>query len=146
MKLHQQTRKAISRWKPALLSAIRKFNKYCSTLENLYDPACGIPLPLPLPTRLSELRDNSNLMEDIWITPSPQELPRWLEDQEVCKGIQAMLKVDRCAEEYRRLEKEADNLCRWWGQEIAAVELVLRLPECLFSLSIPLASKDVLIT
>jgi hypothetical protein len=85
-------------------------------------------------------------MEDIWITPSPQELPRWLEDQEVRKGIQAMLKVDRCAEEYRRLEKEADNLCRWWGREIAAVELALHLPECLFSLSIPLASKDVLIT
>ncbi|KAG6369027.1 hypothetical protein JVT61DRAFT_1973 [Boletus reticuloceps] len=37
-KLHQQTRKAIAKRQPALLSAIRKFNSYCEHLETLYDP------------------------------------------------------------------------------------------------------------
>jgi hypothetical protein len=129
-KLHQQTRKAISRRKPALLAAIRKYNKYCNTLEELYDPASAIPLPKPLPLQLTGLRDSSDLMEDVWTAPSSQELPRWLEDQDVRDGIRSMLKMDRCREEHQRLKKEADNLCRWWGREIMAVELAVRTPAC----------------
>jgi len=98
-------------------------------METLYDPSFAIPLPQPLPTELTELRDNSNLMEDVWITPSPQDVPRWLGDTNVREGIKAMQKVDRCIEEERRLEIEADNLCRWWGREIASVELALRDPK-----------------
>ena len=66
-------------------------------------------------------------MEDIWITPTTGGPPAlWLEDRDVRTGIQAMLKVDRCLEERRRLGWEADNLCQWFGRELAAVELALR--------------------
>ncbi|KIM67523.1 hypothetical protein SCLCIDRAFT_21054 [Scleroderma citrinum Foug A] len=54
-KLHQQTRKAIAKWQPALMSAIHKFNAYCEQLEALHDPAWSIPLPMPLPTKLDNL-------------------------------------------------------------------------------------------
>ncbi|PPR02784.1 hypothetical protein CVT26_009395 [Gymnopilus dilepis] len=64
-KLHQQTRKAISRRAPALVASIKKFNTYCTgKLANMYDPECNIPLPLPLPTKLSDLQDDPGLMED----------------------------------------------------------------------------------
>jgi len=56
----------------------------------------------------------------------------WLEDRDVRTGIQAMLKVDRCLEERRCLGWEADNLCRWFGRELAAVELALRRPKSAF--------------
>ncbi|KAG2091619.1 hypothetical protein BD769DRAFT_1631979 [Suillus cothurnatus] len=128
-KLHQQTRKAISKRQPALLAALRKFNGYCERLEELYEPDCSIPLPTPLPTKLNELRNDQTLMEDIWITPSVGDVPRWLDDQDVHDGIRAMLKRDRCIEEQRRLGLEADNLCRWFGDELAAIELALQLPE-----------------
>ncbi|KIM38191.1 hypothetical protein M413DRAFT_30325 [Hebeloma cylindrosporum] len=127
-KLHQHTRKAIAKRQPALMRSIRKFNLYCEKLENLYEPTSNIPLPLPLPTKLMELRDNSSLMEDVWITPSNENLPMWLEDSEVREGIRAMLKAERCVEEQRRLGMESDNLCRWFGREIGAVELALRNP------------------
>ncbi|KAG2080593.1 uncharacterized protein F5147DRAFT_784178 [Suillus discolor] len=91
MKLHQQTQKAISKRQPALLAALRKFNGYCERLEELYEPGCGIPLPMPLPTKLNELRNDQTLMEDIWITPSVGEVPRWLDDQDIRDGICAML-------------------------------------------------------
>jgi hypothetical protein len=81
------------------MAAIRKFNKYCATLESLYDPAWLIPLPQPLPTQLVALRDGHALMEDVWITPSAGEVPQWLEDVDVREGIRAMLKLDRCLEE-----------------------------------------------
>jgi hypothetical protein len=110
------------------MTALRKFNAYCERLGELYDPNCGIPLPLPLPTKLTELRNDQRLMEDIWITPSTGEVPRWLGDQNVRDGMRAMLKLDRCVEERRRLGLEADNMCRWFGDELAAVELALQSP------------------
>jgi hypothetical protein len=127
-KLHQQTRKAISKRQPALMTALRKFNAYCERLEELYNPAYGIPLPTPLPTKLNDLRNDQSLMEDVWITPSTGDVPRWLQDQDIRDGIRAMLKRDRCIEEQRRLGLEADNLCRWFGDELSAIELALLTP------------------
>ncbi|PPQ96642.1 hypothetical protein CVT26_010666, partial [Gymnopilus dilepis] len=126
-KLHQQTRRSIARRQPALMSAIRKYNTHCTNLERLYNPACNIPLPQPLPTKLSELRDNSALMEDVWTVPS-DKAPLWLEDTDVRSGIQAMLKKERSLEEKQRLQGEAENLHRWLARELLAVELALRHP------------------
>ncbi|KAG2092828.1 uncharacterized protein F5147DRAFT_821605 [Suillus discolor] len=127
-KLHQQTRKAISKCQPALMTALRKFNAYCERLEELYDPTYSIPLPMPLPTKLNDLCNDQSLMEDVWITPLTGDVPRWLEDQDIRDGICAMLKRDRCIEEKQRLGLEADNLCRWFGDELSAIELALLTP------------------
>lgn len=111
---------------PALMAAIRKFNKYCDVLATLSDPTANIPLPQHLKTDLSLLRDDPYLMEDVWVHPSTEAAPPWLTDPKVRKGIRAMLKVDRCIEENRRLGIEADNLCRWFGRELAAIELSIQ--------------------
>ncbi|KAG2056661.1 hypothetical protein BDR06DRAFT_1005955 [Suillus hirtellus] len=128
-KLHQHTRKAIAKHQPALMTAIRKFNSYCERLESLYDPTWGIPLPAPLPTKLTELRCDPRLMEDIWITPSVGEIPRWLEDSDVRDGIHALLKQECYQEEQTRLGIEAKNLCCFFGDELTALELALQFPE-----------------
>ncbi|KAG2127204.1 hypothetical protein DEU56DRAFT_742476, partial [Suillus clintonianus] len=127
-KLHQQTRKAIAKCQPALMTAICKYNGYCERLESLYDPSWGVPLPAPLPTKLADLRNDPTLMEDVWITPSVGDVPRWMEDADVRDGIRALLKRQRCQEEQRRLGFEADNLCRWFRDELAALEVALRSP------------------
>jgi hypothetical protein len=54
-KMHQNTRKAIAKRKPALMAAIRKFNTYCAILSSLYRAEWSIPLPKPLPSQLSTL-------------------------------------------------------------------------------------------
>ena len=107
------------------MKSIRKFNVYCEKLEDLYDPSSNIPLPFPLPTKLSELCDNSSLMEDVWITPSKGKPPAWLEDSDIQGGIHAMVKLDQCLEEQQRLGMESDNICHWFGRELGAVELAL---------------------
>ncbi|KAI0710611.1 hypothetical protein C8Q76DRAFT_624385 [Earliella scabrosa] len=128
-KLHQQTRKAISKRTPALLTAIRKFNNYCEELRKQYKKKWDIPLPGPLPVELGTLREDPSLLTDVWITPLTSDpRPRWLNDPDVRRGIRAMLARDRCLEERKRLGEEADNLCRWYGRELAAVELALRTP------------------
>ncbi|KAG1892710.1 hypothetical protein F4604DRAFT_1672662 [Suillus subluteus] len=110
-KLHQQTRKAIVKCQPALMTVIRKFNSYCERLKNLYDPSWGVPLPAALPTKLADLCNDQTLMEDVWITPSVGDVPHWMEDVDHCLGL------------------EADNLCQWFGDELAALELALRSPQ-----------------
>ena len=67
-------------------------------------------------------------MEDIYITPMEGQVPRWLEDADVREGICAILKVDQCIEEHCHLVLKVDNLCRWFGQELSAVEIALAKP------------------
>ncbi|KIM52698.1 hypothetical protein SCLCIDRAFT_32448 [Scleroderma citrinum Foug A] len=130
-KLHQQTRKAIAKHQPALMSSIHKFNTYCERLAELYDASSSIPLPSPLPTKLTELRNDQSLLQDVWVTPSIGEVPRWLEDANVREGIRAILKSDRCLEEQHRLGMEADNMCWWFGRKLCAIELALQQAEIL---------------
>ncbi|KAJ2917427.1 hypothetical protein MD484_g3033, partial [Candolleomyces efflorescens] len=124
-KLHQATRAAITKRKPAFLSAIRRYNKYCDELKVLLDAKWGIPVPKPLPTTIHQLKEASHLMEDVWIEPSTGPIPRWLESLDVREGIRAMLKLDRCKEERLRLGHEADNMCRWFGKELKNAHLAL---------------------
>lgn len=112
------------------MTAIRKFNQYCATMESLYKPEWSIPLPPPLPTELAELRACTHLMEDVWVSPSAGNIPRWLDDLDVREGIRAMQKVDRAKEERDRLGQEAENLCGWMGKELTALELALRVQSC----------------
>ncbi|KIM56425.1 hypothetical protein SCLCIDRAFT_29657 [Scleroderma citrinum Foug A] len=74
-KLHQQTRKAITKRQPALMAAIRKYNSYCKQLSQLDNPTWAIPLPAALPTTLVDLRNDVTLMQDVWITPSTGDIP-----------------------------------------------------------------------
>ncbi|EED85282.1 predicted protein [Postia placenta Mad-698-R] len=124
-KIHQQTCKAIAKRTPTLKTAVRKFNRYCETLKELKQPEWTITVPLPLPTDLNALRDDASLLADVWIDPSQAQAPRWLEDVDVHKGIHTLLLEDHCLEERHRLGREADNICRWYGSELAAAKLAL---------------------
>ncbi|KAI5983564.1 hypothetical protein F5J12DRAFT_899644 [Pisolithus orientalis] len=129
MKLHQQTHKAIAKHQPTLMSAIQKFNMYCECLAKLYDASSGIPLPLPLPTKLAELCNDQSLFKDVWITPSIGEILRWLQDSDMREDIRAVLKTDCCLEEQHCLGMEADNMCQWFGSKLCAVKLAIQQPE-----------------
>ncbi|KAJ6489999.1 hypothetical protein C8R45DRAFT_769079, partial [Mycena sanguinolenta] len=139
-KLHQKTRKAISKRKPALHKAIEKFNACCADLERLRPPGCSIPIPSPLSTRLNGLRDDPALAEDVWITPSTGPIPRWLDDDNVRDGIRSLHCADRCAEEAVQLNLERENLRRWLDEERAIVLRAMNSSTSTFLSSLPLAS------
>ncbi|KAJ7580115.1 hypothetical protein C8J56DRAFT_795492 [Mycena floridula] len=128
-KEHQTTRQAIAQRKPALMNSIRLYNSYCDKLKTLSPSNCPVPIPQPLPTDLQNLRDSIDLLQDVCIDPSAGPIPAWLADEKTRKGIQAMLKLDRCHEERQRLGRESMNLCHWFGRELSAVELARRLPK-----------------
>ncbi|KAJ7435827.1 hypothetical protein FB451DRAFT_1461458 [Mycena latifolia] len=112
---------------PALLRAIGKFNGYCAELERLRPPGCKIPIPSPLSTQLNGLRDDPTLHEDVWITPSEGQIPRWLNDSDVRDGIRALHSADRCAEEASRLNIERQNMTIWLKHEISIVAAAINM-------------------
>ncbi|KAJ3558744.1 hypothetical protein NM688_g740 [Phlebia brevispora] len=129
-KLHQETRKKIAKRKPAVITAIKKYNGYCELLKILLPSGFDFPLPRPLPTDLVALRDCPHFMEDVWIAPSATATPpRWLEDENVRRGILARHRHQRAVEEKKRCGEEAENMCRWFGLELTALEVALRTPE-----------------
>ncbi|KAL0563485.1 hypothetical protein V5O48_018580 [Marasmius crinis-equi] len=120
---HQLARKNITRRKSAFDNAIRKFNQFCAYLETHYKPQYNIPVPRTLPVNMGSLRDCDELWEDVWISNS-RPPPRWLTDDKVRKGIRAVLSLERCAEERRRLSRESKNLCSWFRDELYALTVL----------------------
>lgn len=113
-KVHQKTRASIQKRTGPLQTAIRKFNGYCDKLAELANPDWGIAIPRRLDGRVDELKEDPELYEDVWVYPTAGGPPRWMVDQNVRSGIKAMLKIERCQEEHRRLYLESDNLLRWY--------------------------------
>ncbi|KAF9522764.1 hypothetical protein CPB83DRAFT_742460, partial [Crepidotus variabilis] len=124
-KLYQQTQNSIKKRQPALVQAIRQYNQYCLQLEASYRPTYRIPLPAALPTKIAQLKGESDLMEDVWITPPHVDPPQWLDNSNVKAGIQAVRSIDRSEEEEIRLGFEVSNMCQSHGRELAAVDVAL---------------------
>ena len=125
-RLHQQARKNIQKRKPALMTAIRKYNSYCESLRSYQLPTPNFPLPTPLPTDLTELRSDESLMIDVWTEPNPSSAQAWLIDPTVREGIKYIHQQERCIEERRRLGREAENLLRYYSQELRVLEIAQR--------------------
>ncbi|KAG6901831.1 hypothetical protein C0995_007402 [Termitomyces sp. Mi166 len=127
-KLHQAMHAAIKKHALALMAGLWKYNDTCAMLSMMYKHEWNIPLPEPLPTELKPLCDAPNLMENVWITCLTKEVPHWLGDSAMREGIQAILKVDCCAEELQWLQVKVVNLSQWFGHELAAIQLALLEP------------------
>jgi hypothetical protein len=111
-----------------LNNAIENFNKERKKLVKLNKPHYRIPIPDELPTKMVDLKKCSTLMESVWVAPVDKSVHRWVHDADVREGIRALLKLDRCTEEQRRLGEEADNMLRWHRMELSAIVAALQDP------------------
>ncbi|KZO97682.1 hypothetical protein CALVIDRAFT_479548 [Calocera viscosa TUFC12733] len=102
-------------------AAIRRYNGYIDELEKHFNPAWNIPLPLKLnPDRLESPTEDHHLLDDVW-WPAVQPPPAWVTNEDVRHGVTGWLLKARCNEEQHRLEREADNVVRWWMEERQAL-------------------------
>ncbi|KAI6009133.1 hypothetical protein EDC04DRAFT_2610725 [Pisolithus marmoratus] len=80
-------------------------------------PSGAIP-PLPIPNKgIFQLDVDSDIWQDGGPGEGSSEIPHWLADADVCKGIRLMLEVDCCNEEERRLSREQSALQEWFAAE-----------------------------
>ncbi|EJD34794.1 hypothetical protein AURDEDRAFT_41701, partial [Auricularia subglabra TFB-10046 SS5] len=119
--IHTRTIAAMKKRTPAIQRALKSYNTLCERLKSLRPVGSAFPLPQPLSTDLKHLKDNDQLLQDVYIAGSEGPAPQWLVDDTVRSGIRAMLSLDRCAEESLRLDRETRNLVRWHQEELLAV-------------------------
>ncbi|KAJ7608101.1 hypothetical protein DFH06DRAFT_1066262, partial [Mycena polygramma] len=119
--VYVQTTQAISRRRPALMRAITTFNRCCEELKSLCRPTYTLQIPVPLPTNMEALKEDPDLLQDVWIKRTE---PTWLR-QDFRVGIQAMLKADHCADEHRRICREASLMRRWVRVKLSATKCAI---------------------
>ncbi|EJD34274.1 hypothetical protein AURDEDRAFT_76339 [Auricularia subglabra TFB-10046 SS5] len=126
--IHTRTLAAMKQRTPTIHRALKVYNDLCEKLKGLLPVGSQFPLPQPLSTELKHLKKNDVLMQDVYISGNEGPAPAWLIDDNVRKGIRAMLVIERCAEEDIRLDRESRNLMRWYTQETAAIDAVCADP------------------
>ncbi|KZV81838.1 hypothetical protein EXIGLDRAFT_627886, partial [Exidia glandulosa HHB12029] len=125
---HQRTMRSIKKRTPALVNALNRYNGLCDDLKRLLPDGRDFPLPQKLPTDFALLKDDPALLEDVWLSGVPGDSVPWLMDARVRRGIRAQHIVDRCEEEYARVETEESNLFAWITAKSAAIHVALSHP------------------
>ncbi|EJD33756.1 hypothetical protein AURDEDRAFT_76731 [Auricularia subglabra TFB-10046 SS5] len=120
-KQHQRVLQAIQKRGPATMNAITRYNDACAKVRELLPPGKQYPLPEPLSTDLTTLKDDPALLEDVWLSGAPDQGALWLTDKAVRVAIRAQQLLDRCDEEKTRLRREEQQLFDWLELEARAV-------------------------
>ncbi|EIN03646.1 hypothetical protein PUNSTDRAFT_35949, partial [Punctularia strigosozonata HHB-11173 SS5] len=128
-KLHVHVANAIHRREPNIQALARRYNTLCTEMDQLIrrglaPPGAVAPTPLKA-SQLWTLDVDDPIWHDTGLVDEADDgkaIPRWLADENVRKGIRAMLEVDRCEEELVRLRKERTTLQEWLQDEWAALQ------------------------
>jgi hypothetical protein len=131
-KLHQRTLNVMKNREPAHKKAITHYNKLCAELKELHKDEYNVPPPLPLQSSIEVLKEDPDLMQDVWIGKPSEPIPRWVTDEKVRNGIRGILLLDRCKEERARVTLESRNLLNWYEKSVAALEVARRLSDGMF--------------
>ncbi|KAK7435306.1 hypothetical protein VKT23_019751 [Stygiomarasmius scandens] len=121
-KLHDHTRDSVQRRDPSILALATKYNHLCDEILVLIQrgkaPAHAVP-PIKIEkSTLFALDTDEDIWQDVGLTENGDQLPPpWMVDENVRKGIRAMLELDRCAEESARLRIQRQSLQEWFLEE-----------------------------
>ncbi|KAJ7433812.1 hypothetical protein FB451DRAFT_1195879 [Mycena latifolia] len=105
---------AVKRREPTISKVNTEYNRLCGEISKLIKEGKaprGAVAPVPIPAKDEDDRESM---------PLP-----WLCDERVRAGIKAMLEVDRCDEEDKRLKKERCSLQVWFAEEWDVVNLAI---------------------
>ncbi len=123
-KLEAHAKQQMKRKEPGIQTLARKYNTLCNDLVDLIKAKKaprGAVAPLPIEMdRLFKLDIDDNIWQDVGLTDDNDEsveIPAWLGDEYVQKGIKFLLELDRCMEERRRLISECISMRQWLREE-----------------------------
>lgn len=123
-KLESHANQQIKKKEPGIQTLARNYNKLCEDLKRLIQQkkaprGAVVPLQINLQS-LFQLDVDDSIWEDIGLTgenDDGQAVPGWLGDEEIRKGIRALLEFRRCEEEKRRLITERLSMQQWFKEE-----------------------------
>ncbi|KAF8160514.1 hypothetical protein K438DRAFT_1548266, partial [Mycena galopus ATCC 62051] len=125
-KLHAHTESAVKCRAPTIVKLAAEYNKLCTEIAKIIKnggaPRGSIALVTIPPKGLWQLNVDDAIFQDVGLDDrysdnGDDNPPLWLSDDNVRKGINAALDLDRCDEEERRLRRENSALRVWFRQE-----------------------------
>jgi len=130
-RLHSHAKKQLKRKEPGIVQLARTYNGICSELVTLIHRGLaprGAVAPEPIDQDgLFQLDVDDGIWQDIGLGEDDMvNVPRWLGDENVRKGIRSLLELDRCLEEEIRISKERCAMQEWMMEEWACVEAGLQ--------------------
>ncbi|THU82139.1 hypothetical protein K435DRAFT_823279 [Dendrothele bispora CBS 962.96] len=127
-RLDDHTREAVQRREPGILSLANKYNKLCDEMAELIQQHRA-PQHAIAPKKIErESLFDLDVDEDIWQDlglDDTEDPPLWLCNEDVQKGIRALLELDRCVEERARLCIQRRALQEWFGDEWDVMRVAL---------------------
>ena len=124
LKLDKHAQGQLKRKEPGIQALARKYNKLCDELSDLIKgkkAPRGAIAPVKIDMEgLFKLDVDDDIWQDIGLTDdidSLQNIPPWLGNENVRKGIKALLEFDRCEEEERHLISEHISMQQWMREE-----------------------------
>ncbi|EJD34168.1 hypothetical protein AURDEDRAFT_76423, partial [Auricularia subglabra TFB-10046 SS5] len=128
-KEHAQTKDLVHRRERTIGAQVRSFNKLVDEMALLAKQGKKPRGRAPLPRKLDSKKlfkldvDDDIWQEDPGLGPQGEDnLPRWQTDDNVKRGILAVLQADRCREEMERLDCELQALVLWWNERLHAMQ------------------------
>ncbi|EDR14713.1 uncharacterized protein LACBIDRAFT_305654 [Laccaria bicolor S238N-H82] len=124
-KLQEHSESQIKRKEPGIQKLAKKYNNLCSELEKMIkakQSPRGARAPHKIATEgLFKLDVDDDIWQDVGLDDtdlsSENAIPQWLGNEDVRKGIKALLELDRCKEELRRLSYERSAMQEWLIEE-----------------------------
>jgi hypothetical protein len=127
----------IKRKEPGIQQLAKKYNELCVELEAMIkkkQAPRGARAPHSIASDgLFKLDVDDDIWQDVGLDESDisstGEIPGWLGDENVRKGIKFMLELDRCHEEERRLSYERSAMQDWLIEEWKCVTMAIKKNE-----------------
>ncbi|KAK7448049.1 hypothetical protein VKT23_013806 [Stygiomarasmius scandens] len=123
-KLDDHTENAVKRRDPGIQELVRKYNKLVNELRDLHAlkkcPRKAVVPNLIDFKNLFSLDIDDAFWQDLGLGDDDNDEtgpPPWMSDDDVRKGIRAMLEIDRCNEEDDRLAIEMQSMKQWFTEE-----------------------------
>ncbi|PPQ96562.1 hypothetical protein CVT26_006290 [Gymnopilus dilepis] len=136
LKLETHAGQQLKRKEPGIQKLARTYNKLCDDMAQLIKDKCAPP-GARVPSKVNvESLFKLDVDDDIWqdngLTSDMDDalqVPGWLGNETIRKGIKALLLYDRCREERRRLLKERRSMQEWFTEEWNLANKALQVME-----------------
>ncbi|KIM39164.1 hypothetical protein M413DRAFT_75240 [Hebeloma cylindrosporum] len=145
-KLEAHTKQHVKRKEPGIQTLARKYNALCNDLKEMIKAKkapLGAIAPFPIEmSGLFKLDVDDDIWQDVGLTDDNdevREIPPWLGNECVQKGIKSLLELDRCMEEKHRLIAENISMRQWMREEwvivTSAIQFSVDDPDVIYQLN-----------
>ncbi|KAH8108985.1 hypothetical protein DFH11DRAFT_1691281 [Phellopilus nigrolimitatus] len=121
----------VKRRDPGIVQLSKKYNGLCDTMRRLAREGKappGVRCPEPLVIKgLFDLDVDDVIWQDVGLyDEDDSDVPRWLGDENVRRGIKSFLEITRCREELHRLQRERFAMQDWFADTWSQTALAFR--------------------